>query len=205
MNQLWVALSTAAMAGARAAAPAAGSMTNEPIQPAPLTVNQDPARAAPGLRLFKDERLSAGRPVSCARCRQLANGDADGLASDERPLIAPHARFDQSLRGKHDAISARKKQGYGEFKQYGCVACHQRVNVVGKMVQKFGVTNALRDGKAQDQRLYKEPGLRDVAEAAPYFHMGGGLRARSDGAGKGATFTLILPVDGKTLTEEAPA
>jgi two-component system NtrC family sensor kinase len=46
-------------------------------------------------------------------------------------------------------------------------------------------------------------GLHSCALAAQ--EMGGSLRVHSEGAGKGATFTLILPTDGKTLPEEAIA
>ena len=53
----------------------------------------------------------------------------DALAIFERSLVTP-SRFDAYLRGDAQAISADEKLGYARFKSYGCVACHQGVNVV---------------------------------------------------------------------------
>ena len=63
----------------------------------------------------------------------------NAIATYERTLITPNARFDKYLRGDRKAISDEEKAGYAKFKQYGCVACHQGVNVGGNMFQKFGV------------------------------------------------------------------
>ncbi|NVM80015.1 cytochrome c peroxidase [Duganella sp. SG902] len=127
--------------------------------------------------------------------RDFASAYRDGLtaanvrnaiASYERTLITPNSRFDQYLRGNHNAITEAEKNGYAKFKQYGCVACHQGVNVGGNMFQKFGVMGdyfARRGGagaadmgryqvtgKADDLHVFKVPGLRNVARTAPYFH-----------------------------------
>lgn len=250
-------------------------LRDEPIQPVPLSLRQDPARVALGRRLFNDARLSANNRVSCASCHDLGRGGADrrprsagfgglptlvntptvlnaalnfkqfwdgradtleaqidivvrnpiemgsswteimgklggdngyrdgfgaayrdgltaanlrnALASYERTLITPNSRFDQYLRGDNKAISAEEKIGYAKFKQYGCVACHQGVNVGGNMFQKFGVMGdyfAGRGGGEADQgrfrvtgnrddlHVFKVPGLRNVAQTAPYFHDG---------------------------------
>ncbi|CAN7746763.1 cytochrome-c peroxidase [Duganella sp. LjRoot269] len=112
----------------------------------------------------------------------------DAIASYERTLITPNSRFDQYLRGDHNAISAAEKTGYARFKQYGCVACHQGVNVGGNMFQKFGVMGDYfaRRGKPTDAdmgrylvtrnpddiHVFKVPSLRNVARTAPYFHDG---------------------------------
>ena len=53
---------------------------NEPIQPLPLTLNIDPARAEIGRQLFQDVRLSANSKVSCATCHDASKGRADGRA-----------------------------------------------------------------------------------------------------------------------------
>ena len=62
----------------------------------------------------------------------------DAIATFVRSLITP-SRFDRYLRGDAGAISTEEMQGYARFKSYGCVACHQGVNVGGNMYQKFGV------------------------------------------------------------------
>ena len=266
---LAMALCCKAPPGAAADAP-----LDEPIKPVPLTLHQDPARAALGRRLFNDARLSANNSVSCASCHDVARGGGDprarslgfrgqptqvntptvlnaalnfkqfwngradtleaqidivvrnpiemgsnwpqildkltrdagytrafaaayrngltaanvrdAIASYERTLITPNARFDRYLRGERNAITADEKTGYAKFKQYGCVACHQGVNVGGNMYQKFGVMGdyfAPRGGgneadqgryaithNPEDLHVFKVPGLRNVAQTAPYFH-----------------------------------
>lgn len=112
----------------------------------------------------------------------------NALATYERTLLTPNSRFDEYLRGNDRAITAEEKGGYAKFKQYGCVACHQGVNVGGNMFQKFGVMGdyfAKRGQPTQadlgrylvtfdrgDQNVFKVPSLRNVALTAPYFHDG---------------------------------
>jgi cytochrome c peroxidase len=250
------------------------ALLNEPIQPIPLTLKQDPARAEIGRRLFHDVRLSANNSVSCSSCHNLEKGGADSrdhsvgfsgkltavhaptalnaafnfkqfwngradslegqidqvvqnpvemgstwpnvvakvaedatykkafaiaykdgvnkaniqnaIATFERTLITPNSRFDNYLRGDKNAITNEEKAGYAKFKQYGCIACHQGVNVGGNMFQKFGVmgdyftkrgniTKAdlgryLVTGDENDKYVFKVPSLRNVALIAPYFH-----------------------------------
>ena len=110
----------------------------------------------------------------------------NAIASFERTLVTPNSRFDKFLRGDAKAISAAEKAGYATFKQYGCVACHQGVNVGGNMFQKFGVMGDyfakrgnptpadlgryLVTKQESDRHVFKVPSLRNVALTAPYFH-----------------------------------
>lgn len=116
---------------------------------------------------------------------------SDALAVYQRSLLTP-SRFDKYLRGDDAAISADERRGYERFKAYGCVACHQGVNVGGNMFQKFGAmddyfANRVKGGKAlseaddgrfivtrkeEDRHIFKVPSLRNVALTAPYFHDG---------------------------------
>jgi cytochrome c peroxidase len=112
----------------------------------------------------------------------------DAIANYERTLTTPDSRFDRYLRGDRDAISAEEKDGYTKFKRYGCVACHQGVNIGGNMFQKFGVMGdyfadrgATSDadlgrfrvtGAESDRHVFKVPSLRNVALTAPYLHDG---------------------------------
>jgi len=116
----------------------------------------------------------------------------DALASYERSLLTPNSRFDRYLRGEHRALTAPEQQGYRLFTAYGCVACHQGVNIGGNMYQKFGVfadpgggdsPAAAVDlgryavtGVPRDRGVFRVPSLRNVAVTAPYFHDG---RART--------------------------
>ncbi|RBB96531.1 cytochrome B6, partial [Pseudomonas sp. MWU12-2115] len=108
------------------------------------------------------------------------------LATYEKTLLSANSRFDQYLQGNTDILSLEEKYGYQRFKDYGCIACHQGVNIGGNMFQKFGVmgdyfaargnpTDAdlgrfLVTGDEQDRNVFKVPSLRNVALTAPYFH-----------------------------------
>jgi len=112
----------------------------------------------------------------------------NAIATYERTLITPNSRFDRYLRGEVNAITPEEKSGYLKFKQYGCIACHQGVNVGGNMFQKFGVMGDyfaargqsveadlgryLVTGEEGDKHVFKVPSLRNVALTAPYFHDG---------------------------------
>lgn len=255
---------------------ARAAIAGEPIQPVPQSLQQDPARAELGRRLFRDPRLSGNGRVSCASCHDLERAGSDGLqhspglhgrptavntptvlnaalnfrqfwdgradtlemqadqvmqnpdemggnwedilrklaadpsykasfaaayrdgvtranvqnaiATYQRTLITPNSRFDRYLRGEGDAINAAEKAGYAKFKQYGCVACHQGVNVGGNMFQKFGVMGDYFKARGKptpadlgrfqvtkletDKHVFKVPSLRNVVRTAPYFHDG---------------------------------
>lgn len=113
---------------------------------------------------------------------------ADAIATYERSLVTPNARFDRFLRGDRNAITATELRGYRLFKDYGCVACHQGVNVGGNMFQVFGVMGNYFKERGhvtesdygrynvtraeQDRFVFKVPSLRNVALTAPYFHDG---------------------------------
>ncbi len=109
----------------------------------------------------------------------------NAIATFERSLITPNARFDQFLRGKSDAITAEEKQGYDRFKSYGCIACHQGINVGGNLFQALGVIkpyDSQQDAADQgrfnmtkeyvDRYVFKVPSLRNVELTAPYLHDG---------------------------------
>ena len=53
------------------------------------------------------------------------------VASFERTLDTPGARFDAWLQGDKPALSMLEKAGYERFKVVGCVACHQGGGVGG--------------------------------------------------------------------------
>ncbi len=113
------------------------------------------------------------------------------IASFERSLITPDSAFDNYLRGDNSAMSSEQKAGYVLFKQYGCVACHQGINMGGNLHAKFGIflnpfTRQKKDSpQAQfnlgrfnltenenDKHIFRVPSLRNVAKTAPYFHNG---------------------------------
>jgi cytochrome c peroxidase len=112
----------------------------------------------------------------------------DAIATFERSLITPNSRFDRYLNGDHAAITQDELAGYANFKSFGCVSCHQGVNVGGNMYQAFGIMLSRRDadtavkrvdlgrfnvtGREEDKYVFKVPSLRNIALTAPYFHDG---------------------------------
>lgn len=252
------------------------TVQQEPLQPLPESVPQDPMRVALGGKLFSDPRLSVDGSVACSSCHELARGGQDGravslgvhgasssvnaptvfnsgfnfvqfwdgrattleeqvggpltnpsemgttwprvlaflrgdaeyagrfkttfregvseanvraaVASFERTLNTPNARFDLWLRGDKQALTELEKAGYERFKAVGCVACHQGSNVGGNMFQRFGVMGEYFEDRGHiveadygrfnvthleaDRFVFRVPSLRNVALTAPYFHDG---------------------------------
>ena len=112
----------------------------------------------------------------------------NAIAVFERSLTTPNARIDKYLKGDKTALSSDELRGYQLFKAYGCVACHQGVNVGGNMFQTFGVMGDYFEKRGNvttadlgrynvtkneaDKHVFKVPSLRNVALTAPYFHDG---------------------------------
>jgi len=277
--QIWCGGATAAafrLLALAALSQGAISQAREPIEPLPLTVPVDAARAELGEQLFRDVRLSHGKDRSCETCHPLNNNGMDGkprasaynngrilrntptifnvgfdlfftwdgkfetlsdlndkvlqdaalmamtwpellselnadpkyvvrfkaiypggvskesvldaLDSFETSLITPNARFDKFLRGQLNALSSDELDGYQLFKSYGCVACHQGINVGGNLFQTFGVFSDMVPKPSsptypdlgrfvltnddRDKGVFRVPSLRNVAVTSPYFHDG---------------------------------
>jgi cytochrome c peroxidase len=141
--------------------------------------------------LLSKLRADAGYSRGFAAAYRKAPGREnilDALAAYQQSLLTPDAPFDRYLDGNADAITAEQAEGYRLFKDYGCTACHQGVNVGGNLFQKFGIfgdplagRKALSEadlgrfeitGRERDRRVFRVPGLRNVAVTAPYFHDG---------------------------------
>jgi cytochrome c peroxidase len=103
------------------------------------------------------------------------------IAEFERGLLTP-ARWDQYLAGDRTALSAKEKEGAKIFANLGCMVCHEGQLLGGSMFQKVGVIipwpNQTDRGRGElshnpmDDMSFKVPGLRNVANTAPYFHDG---------------------------------
>ncbi|MCX8086167.1 MAG: cytochrome-c peroxidase [Rhodocyclaceae bacterium] len=109
----------------------------------------------------------------------------DAIATFERTLITPNARFDRFLRGEQEALTALELKGWQRFRELGCASCHQGRLLGGNMFQKFGVLRDYFSGRPitaadlgrynvtrreEDRHVFKVPSLRNVALTAPYFH-----------------------------------
>jgi cytochrome c peroxidase len=93
----------------------------------------------------------------------------DAIATYERSLLTPGSRFDRWLTGDAAALSVEERHGYRLFKSFGCISCHQGVNVGGNLYQRHGVFHPLASPKPEILRV---PSLRNVATTPPYFHDG---------------------------------
>ena len=153
----------------------------------------------------------------------------DAIATFERSLVTPNARFDQYLRGDQTALTDAEKEGYARFQDYGCVACHQGINLGGNLYQRLGVVKdffSTRDtitdadkgrlnvtGRMRDRYLFKVPTLRNIELTAPYLH-DGSIQSLTEIVQLMGTYQLgreIPPTDVdlivqflKTLTGEQP-
>lgn len=107
----------------------------------------------------------------------------DAIAEFEKSLVTPNSRFDKFLRGDDNALNKQEKEGYQAFLDYGCISCHNGINIGGNLYQKIGI---IRDFHAspkefgrytvtrenKDILVFKVPSLRNIELTAPYFHDG---------------------------------
>jgi cytochrome c peroxidase len=118
---------------------------------------------------------------------------SDGITADaivqaivtfEESLITPNSAIDQYIQGNEAALSAQQKKGYDKFIGFGCVSCHQGMNIGGNLYQRIGrishVPAKLLQDKGRfeitknknDEFVFKVPSLRNINRTAPYFHNG---------------------------------
>ncbi len=110
----------------------------------------------------------------------------DAIAEFEKTLITVNSPYDRYLSGDNSAMKADAMRGMILFKDYGCISCHQGINLGGNLYQKMGALVAYfdethkptaadqglagRSKRIDDQNVFKVPSLRNVALTAPYFH-----------------------------------
>jgi len=147
----------------------------------------------------------------------------DAIAEFEKALITPDCKFDKYLRGEVD-LNEKEKEGYFLFKSYGCITCHNGVNLGGNSFQKMGVmilNKKIPRGRDRfevtknpdDKYVYKVPTLRNIELTAPYFH-NGSVKTLKEAIKKMAYYNLgiVLKEDEidaiesflKTLTGKTP-
>jgi len=104
----------------------------------------------------------------------------DAIVEFEKALVTPNGRFDQFLY-KKIVLSDDEREGYILFKTFGCVTCHNGINVGGNSFQKFGLMNDVPHiintpdryaitKNIRDKNIFKVPTLRNIEHTAPYFH-----------------------------------
>ncbi|MCF6172333.1 MAG: c-type cytochrome [Campylobacteraceae bacterium] len=96
-------------------------------------------------------------------------------------LTTPNSKFDKFLNGDKTVLNEDEKKGFKLFKKYGCVSCHNGINIGGNMYQKIGIfsnINFKNKGKYKishnklDLFVFKVPSLRNITKTAPYLHNG---------------------------------
>ena len=152
--------------------------------------------------VLNPKEMGSSWPVIVTRLRQdqayrrdFASLYQDGITADniknaiatfERSLTTPNAKFDRYLRGEKNSLNGNEYAGYVLFKKLGCIACHQGVNVGGNLYEKLGLIENYFEHrghiqtvdygrynlthKEADRYEFRVPSLRNVALTAPYFH-----------------------------------
>lgn len=116
------------------------------------------------------------------------NNIIEAIVEFEKTLITPDSKFDRYLRNEEVSLTKEEEKGYILFKEFGCISCHQGINIGGNLFQKFGVfynyfaergniteTDHGRKnitGREIDKYVFKVPSLRNIAVTAPYLHDG---------------------------------
>ncbi len=112
------------------------------------------------------------------------------IAEFERSLVTPNSPFDRWLLGDEAALNKEALSGYRLFKGYGCISCHQGINVGGNLYAYMGAMgDYFKDratgvtqvdlgrfnvtGREEDKHFFKVPSLRLAAINPPYFHDAG--------------------------------
>jgi len=105
----------------------------------------------------------------------------DAIATFEKALITPNSKFDRYLNGEVNILSKDELNGYTLFKDYGCISCHNGINIGGNLIQKIGIikTYTSKDlgryytsKNKNDMYYFKVPSLRNIELTAPYLHDG---------------------------------
>ena len=171
-------------------------------------------------RAFGD-RGNDGTSVSPLRVRQA-------LAAYERSLVGMSSRFDRAVRGDTSAITAEERHGFNLFMgKAGCGSCHfaplfggvapplyvaSDVEVIGTPAApnstRFDADSGRGaiDHRADHNRAFKVPSLRNVALTAPYMHNGRFLTLRQvmdfyeGGGARGRLPNQTLATDSLHLT-----
>jgi cytochrome c peroxidase len=110
---------------------------------------------------------------------------AEAIATFERTLVSPVARFDRWIGGDDKALSAEEVDGFRVFTGKGrCSNCHSGWAFTDYAFHDIGLPDDDR-GRGAVLRLeaaehaFKTPSLRELGRSAPYMH-NGAFKAVSD-------------------------
>ena len=107
----------------------------------------------------------------------------DAIVEYEKTLVTVNSKFDKFLRNEIQ-LSEIEEKGMKSFISYGCVSCHNGINIGGNSYQKFGTVINYENNQEiwidrftftknkNDKNVFRVPSLRNVDKTAPYFHNG---------------------------------
>ena len=103
---------------------------------------------------------------------------ARAIATFERTIVSNLAPFDRWVRGDENAVGASAKRGFIVFNTKGrCANCHSGWNFTDDSFHDIGLKStdpgrATVVGSDVLRHAFKTPGLRNIAQRAPYMHDG---------------------------------
>jgi cytochrome c peroxidase len=104
---------------------------------------------------------------------------AKAIATFERTVVSGQSPFDRWIAGEDTAIEDAAKRGFVTFNTKAhCAACHGGWRFTNDSFHDIGLPDAdlgrgaLMPAIAQLSHAFKTPGLRNIAERAPYMHDG---------------------------------
>ncbi|MDO8453663.1 MAG: cytochrome c peroxidase [Sulfurimonas sp.] len=104
----------------------------------------------------------------------------DAIAQFENALVTL-SRFDEYLQGDKKALRDVEVQGLELFKSYGCIACHNGINIGGNLFQKLGIMKEYEGNslgrynvtkEEKDKKYFRVPTLRNINWTHSYLHDG---------------------------------
>lgn len=115
----------------------------------------------------------------------------NAIVEYEKALVTPNSKFDKYLNGDLNILTEEEKIGFELFKDFGCISCHNGVNIGGNLFQKVGIIKQYFPEEKQhlgrynitqnpeDKFYFKVPTLRNIELTAPYLHDGSANNLRS--------------------------
>jgi cytochrome c peroxidase len=110
---------------------------------------------------------------------------AKAIASYERTVVSNNSPFDRWLQGEPGAMTPQQVRGFRVFadaQKGNCAACHHAPNFTDDGFHNIGLKSFASDnpdlGRYAHRPVkllkgaFKTPGLRNIAQTAPYFHDG---------------------------------
>lgn len=152
----------------------AATLEAQVLQPIlnPKEMDLTPAEIAPRVRA----NTALAVRMKAVFGRDAGNEDiALALASYVRSILAGDSPYDRFVAGDRTALTAQQQAGLKLFRgKANCAACHVGANLTDELFHNTGTgwRNGAFADPGQSLGAFKTPGLRQVAEAAPYMHDG---------------------------------